>query len=107
MRLPNGGRATVHPDKILKYLLSPNGGGKVGFFAAVGFSSSRWSQLTDALRAHARWNPVTAKRDTRHGTKYIIEGPMQAPDGRSPRVRSVWIVDTGETVPRFVSAYPL
>jgi len=30
-----------------------------------------------------------------------------APDGRSPLVRAVWLVESGEDVPRLVTAYPL
>jgi hypothetical protein len=29
------------------------------------------------------------------------------PDGRTPTIRSVWFIETGEEVPRFVTAYPL
>jgi hypothetical protein len=36
----------------------------------------------------------------------IIEGVLEAPSGASPRIRTVWILETGETHPRFVTAYP-
>jgi hypothetical protein len=41
-----------------------------------------------------------------HGDKYIIEGVLETPRGTSPRIRTVWILETGETHPRFVTAYP-
>ena len=41
-----------------------------------------------------------------HGIKYIIEGVLEAPSGAAPRIRTVWILETGETTPRFVTAYP-
>jgi hypothetical protein len=41
-----------------------------------------------------------------HGIKYIIEGVLEAPSGAAPRIRTVWILETGETDPRFVTAYP-
>jgi hypothetical protein len=31
---------------------------------------------------------------------------MRSPDGRDPRISSVWIVEGGEGGPRFVTAYP-
>jgi hypothetical protein len=37
----------------------------------------------------------------------VIDAPMEVPDGRSPMVRSVWGVDEGETVPHFITAYPI
>jgi hypothetical protein len=36
-----------------------------------------------------------------------VEGPLLAPDGRSPNLRAVWFIDNGQDTPRFVTAYPL
>jgi hypothetical protein len=63
--------------------------------------------LEQALLAHAVAHEVTRVSETSHGIKYIIDGKMQTPDGRSPQVRSVWIVDRGEEALRLVTAYPL
>ena len=41
------------------------------------------------------------------GPRYQVEGRLKAPDGRSPRVRSVWQLDHGEVEPRLIKAYPL
>jgi hypothetical protein len=32
---------------------------------------------------------------------------MTTPSGRRPRVRTIWLVETGELAPRFITAYPL
>lgn len=40
------------------------------------------------------------------GARYVIEGPMEAPNGRKPNVRSVWFQE-GNLPPRLVTAYPL
>ncbi len=37
--------------------------------------------------------------------KYILEGPLSAPDGRRPRVRTIWFAANGETTLRLVTAY--
>ena len=50
--------------------------------------------------------PVQDVVPSSHGVKYIIEGVLEAPSGASPRIRTVWILETGETNPRFVTAYP-
>jgi hypothetical protein len=50
---------------------------------------------------------VTSTMESSHGKKYIVDGPISRPGGSERLVRSVWIVDTGETVPRLVTAYPL
>ena len=39
--------------------------------------------------------------------KFIIEGHLQAPDGRNLNLRTVWITLDGADEARLVSAYPL
>jgi len=41
-----------------------------------------------------------------HGVKYVMEGVLETPSGIAPRILTVWILETGETNPRFVTAYP-
>ena len=36
-----------------------------------------------------------------------VEGELKAPDGRQPRVRTVWQLDHGQVAPRLITAYPL
>ena len=67
----------------------------------------RWDALRDALMAHAASHDVARVMSSPYGTKYLIEGSLQTPDGRNPGVRSVWIIDTGTDVTRLVSAYAL
>ena len=108
MRLPYLEKAFVEAQKITAYLLSEeNSGGKSAFFVAFGFDVTQPEALEQVLLAHAAANEVARVSETPHGTKYIIDGKMQTPDGRSPQVRSVWIVDRGKEVPRLVTTYPL
>jgi len=46
-------------------------------------------------------------RQTRWGPRYEIDGELKAPDGRQPRIRTVWQVDEGGIAPRLITAYPL
>lgn len=108
MKLPNLEFALVEERKVAAYLLSEeNSGGKSAFFATFGFTVAQWEALRDALLEHAAAHEVARASKTTHGAKYIIEGEMQTPVGRSPQVRSVWIIDAGEDAPRLVTAYPL
>ena len=54
---------------------------------------------------------VTAYRsalsESKFGAKYQIDGPLPCPDGRSPVIRAVWIVDAGTDFPRLITAHPL
>ena len=74
---------------------------------ALGFTADAPDVLADALRRHAAERKVAAVEESPFGTRYVVEGIMEAPDGRSPAVRSVWFIETGEDVARLVTAYPL
>lgn len=41
-----------------------------------------------------------------YGLVYEIEGPIKAPNGKTVRFCSIWQVDTGTDVPRFITMYP-
>ena len=110
MQLPHTENAVVAEEKIVGYLLNaqhPDGAGKAKFYESLGFDVSLWQVLADALKDQVEHSPVSRHVDSVHGSKYIIEGPLQTPSGRTVVVRSVWIIDRGETVPRLVTAYPI
>ncbi len=110
MRLPHYQEAIVPEGKITGYLLSlshPDGRSKARFFFRFGFTPEAWEVLAEALRRHAAGHPVAGIEASPFGTRYVIEGIISAPDGREPLIRVVWFVETGEQIPRFVTAYPL
>ncbi|MCW5314189.1 hypothetical protein GTQ43_10350 [Nostoc sp. KVJ3] len=45
--------------------------------------------------------------DSPFGTRYAVEGTLLSPDGRNPVICSAWFIETGETIPKFVTSYPL
>lgn len=109
MLIPNLDRAVIDPRKLADYLLAtdhPEGGPKAVFFLAMGFSAERPAELGDALLAHAA-NEIAAFRQTAFGVKYLVEAIFAGLAGRERMVRSVWVIQTGEDFPRFVTAYPL
>jgi hypothetical protein len=109
-RLPNAERAIVAQSKIVDYLLSlshPDGRGKARFFLSHGFSPDEWETLVRALRNHAVTHRVSSAEDTTFGVRYVVEGQLVAPDGRTPRVRVVWFIRTGGDIPELVTAYPI
>ena len=110
MRLPNAEAAVIPLSKMRDYLLDPEhpgGGGKAVFFLAMGFHPDRWQLLAEAIREIIGTALVTQRVESRHGTKYIVEGNLMIPTARSVHVRTVWIIEPGESIPRFVTAYPL
>ena len=110
MNLPNANLARVEREKITEYLLNPThryGASKARFFAAFGFRQEAWEALAIALREHGQQNEVTRVKETGFGPRYEVEGELIAPDGRRPRVRTVWQIDEGQKAPRLITAYPL
>lgn len=110
-RLPNAEGAYTDEAKVAGYLLDPEhprNEGKAEFFFRHGFAREAWEVLEEALLHHAREGRLTETQDGPHGAKYVVEGPIASPDGRGPRVRSIWIVEsgTGSLAPRLVTAYP-
>ena len=110
MKVPNLEKAEVPAAKIANYLLSethPDGKHKARFFRAVGFSLDDCSTLEQTLLKHLAEHDVAKAEQTTFGTRYVVEGIMEAPDGRLPLLRTVWFIRSEEEVPQFVSAYPL
>ena len=110
MGIPNANQATVHPDKIVGYELArehPDGGPRAEFFTDHDFSPERPDEFRDALLQHARDHEVADVRDAPYGVLYTVEGQMLLPDDVSRLVRTVWQIDTGTKIPRFISAYRL
>ncbi|MBF0290673.1 MAG: hypothetical protein HQK86_00795 [Nitrospinae bacterium] len=108
MQMPNYQAAIIRENKITDYLLSlthPVGRFKARFWMKFGFTSSRHEALIDALRKHA-YNDYVKSENTGFGVRYLIEAPLNAPDGRSPVVRSVWFVEQNGTIPVLITAYP-
>lgn len=102
--------AEVPEAKIVLYLLNPNhrdGGGKARFFLARGFTVELWEELANALRRHAIEYEVKRQINSPLGLRFVIEGLMSMPDETVALVRSVWFIESGEQIPRFVTAYPL
>jgi hypothetical protein len=103
-------QAVIAQNKIEDYLLNighPIGGDKARFFLHFGFRREDWAILSSALRQHACENQVARSDSDADGVTYLVEGPLHTPSGRTPRVRSVWVIEMGELAPRFITAYPL
>ncbi len=110
MKLPNAEQAVVEREKITDYLLNPThryGASKAAFFGDFGFRLDDWEQLADALREHGQTQEVTKTKQTPFGPRYEVDGELTAPDGRTPRIRTVWQFDNGQTAPRLITAHPL
>jgi len=109
MKLPYAEQAVVEREKIADYLLAashPDNGGKAEFFERFGFSRDDWKILADALLKLAREADVSSSSTSAHGRKFVIVGRLETPSGRLATVQTIWIMDTGATAARLVTAYP-
>ncbi len=107
--LLNAKLATVTNEKISDYLLNPKhpqNGGKNKFFAAFGFTRAESVILKSAIEQHPVDNEINEDENSVYGQKFVVMCHLQTPDGRNPCIVSVWIMDTGTNIPRFVTAYP-
>ncbi|MBX7245401.1 MAG: hypothetical protein K1X53_07870 [Candidatus Sumerlaeaceae bacterium] len=110
MKLPLFEIATVDQEKVVGYLMNPShryGASKSRFFAEFGFSRNNWQALARALQGHAATHEVARLRQTPFGTRYEIDGTLASPDGRNPRVRTIWQWDGKSPAPRLITAHPL
>lgn len=110
LKLPNWEKAYIQRQKITGYLLSEThevGRSKAKLLRAFGFNESNVSVLEEELLKIACTQDVVEVLPTAHGTKYVIDGEIKTPLERTLKLRTVWIVDIGQTEPRFVTARPI
>jgi len=108
-KLPNANLVVVDRSKVVEYLLNrehSDNGGKADFFIGMGFNPIDWELFAATMRLLALSAVVSSTMESSHGKKYIVDGTIHGPHCIERLVRSVWIVDTGETIPRLVTAYP-
>src|SRR5664279_5450146 len=107
-RFPNSDQAILDLRKIEEYCLNPlhpRGRHKARVFRdalSVGRNDARW--LREVLLVAARENEATELAGDALGRRWRIDVPV----GRQNRnivVRTIWIVRTGEDMPRFVTCW--
>ena len=109
MTVPNADRAIIAAEKLAGYLLNVShrrGGPKARLLLSVGYRPDSPQSLDSDLRVQHLSLEVTRTHENAYGVVYEIEGPIKTPNGRSVHFCSVWQVDTGTNVPRFITMYP-
>ena len=109
MTVPNADRAIVAAEKLTGYLLNVShrrGGSKARLLVSVGYRSDDPQSLDSDLRTQHLSLAVTRTSENAYGVVYEIEGPIRTPSGKTVRFCSIWQIDTGTQVPRFITMYP-
>ena len=110
MFLKNAEGAIVDKSKICDYLLNtshPDGGPKARFFIGLGFRPEEWLTFASALQKLAIENEITKTEKTAFGNKYLLEGLLETPLGKTVLVKSVWFIANNESLPKLVTVYPV
>ena len=110
MKLPNAAGAFIALRKVTHYLLAEThtaGRSKAIFFRQLGFNPHQPEELVRALLELAQEGSVTTVTENPYGTKYVVDGWLHTPLGRRAWVRTVWIIEHGEEIPRLVTPYPV
>ncbi len=109
VKLPHGDDAIVPLRKLTAYLLSeshPVGSSKAVFLRSLGYSDDSVRLLEKGLLAIAQNGEVVEDVSTPHGIKYVVDGEIETPRGGIAFMRTVWIIESDQERPRFVTAYP-
>jgi hypothetical protein len=108
LKLPNGDQAIIDEEKILSYLLDPlhrHGRHHAELFRRrLGINRDAWMLLYEALQTAAREGEATPGQPSSFGLKYEIRFQMTGPKGNHI-IFSVWMIRSGESRPRLVTAY--
>ena len=107
MPIPNADRAIIAVEKLTAYLLNPShkrGGAKARLLISFGYRTNAPEVLESDLRQHLSFHATTSQNP--YGIAFEIEGPITTPSGRTVRFCSIWQIDTGSEVPRFITMYP-
>ncbi len=110
MKLPYRKKAYISEEKLTEYILSEThtvGRLKSRFFRSAGFDETTVPLLTKYLLAIAYSQEVEETTTSTYGKKYVIDGKIQGPSGKILKVRTVWIIETRQKFPRFVTTYPV
>lgn len=108
-KLPNAEKAIIDAEKLRGYILSfahPIGRFKASFFQKVGYSAENWRVFEQHLRELILSQDVKKVEELQYGRKFIVEGSVVSPSGKTVQIVTVWVILKEESIPRFITAYP-
>ena len=109
-KIPNPDQAVVSMQKLTQYLLSEThavGKAKAKFFRSQGYNENNAGLLADGLIFIANSEEIKKEVASPYGVKYIIDGNLITPNKNEISIRTVWVIESHDNRPRFVTAYPV
>jgi len=64
-----------------------------------------WGQFAEDIRTQHLALDAELGGKTKYGQKYIITGDITGPSGKVMKLKSIWIILTGEELPRLITIY--
>lgn len=110
MKLPQGNNALILQEKLTDYILSEThsmGKFKAKLFRKLGFNETNVHLFIKALSKIAKLGEVVNLSTFQYGAKYVLDGEIDTPGGKTIKVRTIWIIERGQVRPRFVTVYPI
>ena len=105
MKLPEN--SVIAEDKLTKYLLVPQPrGDKSAFLGFAGYTPEYADRLLHDLRTQILPLDVTATRTDKFGDYFETRGGLTGPNGRTLRVRAIWMTEHLSGVTKFVTLIP-
>lgn len=112
--MPNCQNARIADAKLYNYLLNPlhpDGKSKARFFELAGYTATNrdtgaGEQLRADLLRLACSGTVTKQMPNPEGVKFVVIGSIDAPNGRTYELLTVWAVEPPDHAPRLITAYP-
>lgn len=108
-KLPNAEQAQVPLEKLRDYSLSPQhrrGEHKARVFAsALGFTAADAATLREMILAAVLHAEAQSGSADEHGSRYTVDFEARGLRGNTVTIRTAWIIDAGNFVPRLVSCY--
>lgn len=107
-RLPNAERAVIRIEKLRDYSLDsshPVGKHKARVFeAAMGMSGKDAERLREMIFRALLFCEAVSLGANKHGERYTVDFEALGMT-RQVIIRTAWIIDAGDTVPRLTSCY--
>lgn len=109
MPIVNADRAIIAAEKLTRYLLNTShkrGAAKARLLLSLGYRTDAPDVLESDIRLQLLPLEPTRTSKNRFGAAFEIEGPLTTPCGETVRFCSIWQIDTGTDIPRFITMYP-
>lgn len=108
--LPHYEAVEIPQGKLEGYSLNPeHPDGKhhaIVFKSALGFDQSNWEMLARIIIEQLPYYAAVLYRKDLYGQRYNVTMPITGPNGNTADVRTAWIIETGQVIPRYVTAFP-